>query len=797
MKTNTYILDVDIKEENYINSPQVRQNDDVEFVVNIGDSNIPFDLVGVTTVALAVERRDRVVVSYAGSITGVNQVTFKVPRAATGVVGRAKATIQLYGDNTRVSTISFSFDVQKDPTGKYDPIAGEKTLIEVVLASGPVIIQEAQDATVDVLAVKDALTTDVGAALVTLDADKTAAIDRIDQVKNENKTHYLNAVESVALRDSTYPNPVHGDTVRVTDTSTSYRFVDGTGWVITDVYNPTAIDNLNQQLADKANQVEVDEKLNDIGISQINKNKGKLDQTYISDELLAQIAGTAEINAVPADKSVTLQKTSFFNVKRINLIDTLAATDGRYLNATGVLATNGNFFTSDYIEVVAGSKYYTNGTGFGSYGFFYDEGEAQLTQVVRDGQGVFSVPSNAKYVRIPWQKVETPKVILSKSTEPVNYVSYDDFYVDIESHLKESIVKTASENLGNELSNFNGIIPPNATTLFEEKPLNMIDESTLLEGKYVNKSTGGLSSNSGYIATDFILVQSGVGYYGNHMNYNFAGFYDETKSHVGDLGVGGFNYFVPPSGVSYVRLTFEATMEGKKYLIEGTTPPQTIPNHTDKKLTIRTEGYRANLISELSRHELSGMKWNVLGDSITHAPGKTRNFHSIIASETGIYAKNYGVSGSRISLGAGGTVGNEMVTRYATMDDDADIVTVFGGINDMNNSLSLGTSSDRVKESFYGALHLLLSGLHKKYMGKRLGFISPINYGDATDEPYQQAIREVCKYYSIPLLDLSKDGLINTVVHEIKTNFITDGLHPDEAGHDVLARKIKQFLLTL
>lgn len=45
-----------------------------------------------------------------------------------------------------------------------------------------------------------------------------------------------------------------------------------------------------------------------ISVTDINKNAGKIDQTYLSDGLLQQIAGTAPINAVPADNSLTKDK---------------------------------------------------------------------------------------------------------------------------------------------------------------------------------------------------------------------------------------------------------------------------------------------------------------------------------------------------------------------------------------------------------------------------------------------------------------------------------------------------------
>lgn len=60
----------------------------------------------------------------------------------------------------------------------------------------------------------------------------------------------------------------------------------------------------------------------DVSVSDINKNKGLLDQTYLSEDLLRKIAGNAPINAVPADNSITslkLVKNSVTNDKMADL----------------------------------------------------------------------------------------------------------------------------------------------------------------------------------------------------------------------------------------------------------------------------------------------------------------------------------------------------------------------------------------------------------------------------------------------------------------------------------------------
>ena len=62
------------------------------------------------------------------------------------------------------------------------------------------------------------------------------------------------------------------------------------------------LDEFDSQLDTKMN---IDDK---IKVSQIDKNKGKFDQTYFTDEFLQQMVGNTPVNAVPADGGVTTEK---------------------------------------------------------------------------------------------------------------------------------------------------------------------------------------------------------------------------------------------------------------------------------------------------------------------------------------------------------------------------------------------------------------------------------------------------------------------------------------------------------
>lgn len=144
---NVFTIDADIKLKMLINEPTVVQNDDIRFVINVFDNGQPLDLSSVETVSLANVRLDGKTVVTPGTKIDTNIVQFDLGTEETKVSGRVEATAQFYDSEGRVSTVSFSYRVVKDPTGDgYIPTEREQTLIETVLGDGPLIIQQAQDA---------------------------------------------------------------------------------------------------------------------------------------------------------------------------------------------------------------------------------------------------------------------------------------------------------------------------------------------------------------------------------------------------------------------------------------------------------------------------------------------------------------------------------------------------------------------------------------------------------------------------------------------------------------------------
>jgi lysophospholipase L1-like esterase len=124
--------------------------------------------------------------------------------------------------------------------------------------------------------------------------------------------------------------------------------------------------------------------------------------------------------------------------------------------------------------------------------------------------------------------------------------------------------------------------------------------------------------------------------------------------------------------------------------------------------------------------ELKGKKINFLGDSITQGVGTkelSNCFVTRLKNELELTeARNYGISGTRIArqiVMSESPFDADFNMRAVNMDDDADLVLVFGGTNDFGHGdAPIGEMNDRSVYTFYGALHTLLLTLIRKYTDK-------------------------------------------------------------------------------
>ena len=213
--------------------------------------------------------------------------------------------------------------------------------------------------------------------------------------------------------------------------------------------------------------------------------------------------------------------------------------------------------------------------------------------------------------------------------------------------------------------------------------------------------------------------------------------------------------------------------------------------------------------------ELMGQKIDFLGDSITEGHGVScmeNRFSDLLSSEYGILTVNHGIGGTRIARQKTPSFwpdhDKDFISRVPDLDADSDVIVVFGGTNDWGHGdAPLGTMQDRTPFTFFGALHTLYTSLITRFPEALIVVITPLHRlneeepvnenghrRDGTLKDYVNAIRQVAEYYSLPVLDAYKESGLQPAVPVIQEKYVPDGLHPNDAGHQILKNLIYTFL---
>lgn len=210
--------------------------------------------------------------------------------------------------------------------------------------------------------------------------------------------------------------------------------------------------------------------------------------------------------------------------------------------------------------------------------------------------------------------------------------------------------------------------------------------------------------------------------------------------------------------------------------------------------------------------DLKNKKINFLGDSITEGYCATAPESSFVEVMKEKYqlaeARNYGIGGTRIARqhtpSAEAKYDQDFGSRTSQMDPDADVVVVFGGTNDHGHGdAPLGTAADRTEDTFWGACHVLYAKLLEQFPDAKIVILTPLHRASENDpkessgtilNDYVKIIRNTAGQYGLPVLDLYETSAINLSTLDTLT---TDGLHPNDEGHRILAQEIGAFLMAL
>ena len=220
--------------------------------------------------------------------------------------------------------------------------------------------------------------------------------------------------------------------------------------------------------------------------------------------------------------------------------------------------------------------------------------------------------------------------------------------------------------------------------------------------------------------------------------------------------------------------------------------------------------------------ELKGKVIDFLGDSITEGVGvsdrKNNRYDHVLKRECGLKETyNYGVGGSRLAHQRTPSAKPRhdlcFCGRAYDLNKTADVIVVYGGINDyIHGDAPMGCFGDTTPATFCGAVHFLMNFLKTEYAGKTLVFMTPARlcYDGLTGEKpstrpvkqpdalpllgYIEIIETTAAQHGIPVLNLYENLGIDPNKPEDKEKYTVDGLHFNDAGHHVLAARLREFL---
>lgn len=249
----------------------------------------------------------------------------------------------------------------------------------------------------------------------------------------------------------------------------------------------------------------------------------------------------------------------------------------------------------------------------------------------------------------------------------------------------------------------------------------------------------------------------------------------------------------------------------------------------------------AALSAESITHPWQGKKVAYFGDSITDPRHKAsdKKYWSLLEEWLGITPYVYAVSGRQWN-----DIPRQTDKLLAEHGDDFDAILIFMGTNDYNNAVPLGRWYDQTMETvdyahryekrpeerlcrkpsmdpdtYRGRINIALDSLKRTFPDKQIVLLTPIhrsgfyhsdtnwqvpeNYANRCGEfldSYVDAVIEAGKIWSVPVIDLNSLCGLYPLLDGHAPYFNdadTDRLHPNNAGHNRMARTLYYQLLTL
>ena len=211
-----------------------------------------------------------------------------------------------------------------------------------------------------------------------------------------------------------------------------------------------------------------------------------------------------------------------------------------------------------------------------------------------------------------------------------------------------------------------------------------------------------------------------------------------------------------------------------------------------------------------------GKKWVAFGDSLTDATiNATKKYYKYIEEKSGITVTVLGVGGTGYYKTADN--GTAYYQRMANCPTDADIITIFGSVNDWlaltQGTIQVGTASDTLENGTYaGYINKCIDVAIEKAPYAQIALVTPMDYhGLPSDtlETIASTIKAVAVSRKIKYLDLYHESGFRVNDATFAAQYTTDYSptadtygHPSNLAHEKLIAPefmelLKRMLLTM
>lgn len=213
--------------------------------------------------------------------------------------------------------------------------------------------------------------------------------------------------------------------------------------------------------------------------------------------------------------------------------------------------------------------------------------------------------------------------------------------------------------------------------------------------------------------------------------------------------------------------------------------------------TIQIEEIYNNILTQYDG-SFENKKITCIGDSITYGNGGSDDgngnkisYCNFLGDILHANIVNLGIGGSAIADNWDDT---SLILRWHEIPQDSDIILIFAGVNDY----FIGEYGDRdIEKTFCHDAFQLLQNIRYNY-GCQI-YVVLTYQADAMNweafqshdyAKYMNTLNDYSNELGIEVIDLFHSDYLNSVDVEVKQNYMPDGIHPNDAGNNLLAKKI-------